>query len=121
MFLGSTDEGEGTEVVDTETGESKPKEIPCCYVCQATTMADGSDPLNGSDLKQCSRCRTTHFCSDECFKEGWPGHKTECRAIRKLAAKKDWAQEELKPGQLLDCAFAGGGMKGVLSNIFAFI
>ena len=42
----------------------------------------------GSDLKNCSACRTVAYCNSECQKLHWKIHKKACRKGSKVAGKK---------------------------------
>ena len=42
---------------------------PVCYVCAHT-----------EDIKCCSKCKLTAYCSRRCQKRDWPRHKGECQA-----------------------------------------
>ena len=39
-------------------------------------------------MNKCSRCRSVHFCDEECFRAGWKTHKKECKALAAAAATK---------------------------------
>ncbi|KAJ7080303.1 hypothetical protein C8R44DRAFT_895409 [Mycena epipterygia] len=45
--------------------------VKCCAICLAMDC----------ELSQCSRCKTTMYCSRKCQKEHWPTHKTSCQKI----------------------------------------
>ena len=37
-----------------------------------------------NSLQKCSRCRLARYCSRECQKEDYAGHKEDCKTISKL-------------------------------------
>ena len=41
-----------------------------CFVCSKPTM------------KRCSGCQCACFCSAECLKIGWGGHKKMCKLVK---------------------------------------
>ena len=43
-------------------------------------------PEKGVELKKCSRCRVTHYCSVNCQKEDWAFHRFACAVVAKRAA-----------------------------------
>jgi hypothetical protein len=47
---------------------------PCCALCGKTK----SELAAGEKLRSCSGCGTARYCSGECQKTAWPGHKKEC-------------------------------------------
>jgi hypothetical protein len=59
------------EVV-VKKGRSKRKEGEC-ENC-------GRKPSNGKILLTCARCKSTRYCSQECQKVDWKGHKKNCKA-----------------------------------------
>ena len=47
---------------------------PCCALCGKTK----SELAAGEKLRSCSGCGAARYCSGECQKTAWPGHKKEC-------------------------------------------
>ncbi|RDX56694.1 hypothetical protein K466DRAFT_481374 [Polyporus arcularius HHB13444] len=47
-----------------------------CACCERDETAN--DPGN---LKKCSQCKLTRYCSNECQKKDWPRHKVTCNKI----------------------------------------
>jgi hypothetical protein len=47
---------------------------PCCAFCGKTK----SELAAGEKLRSCSGCGAARYCSGECQKTAWPGHKKEC-------------------------------------------
>ena len=47
---------------------------PCCALCGKTK----SELAAGEKLRSCSGCGVARYCSGECQKTAWPGHKKEC-------------------------------------------
>ena len=43
-------------------------------------------PEKGVELKKCSRCRVTHYCSVNCQKDDWAFHRFACGVVAKRAA-----------------------------------
>ena len=43
-------------------------------------------PEKGVELKKCSRCRVTHYCSVNCQKDDWAFHRFACWVVVKRAA-----------------------------------
>ncbi|XP_054892310.1 histone-lysine N-methyltransferase SMYD3 [Poeciliopsis prolifica] len=35
-------------------------------------------------LLRCSQCKTARYCNAACQKQAWPGHKRECKCLRRL-------------------------------------
>ena len=60
--------------------------LPCCAVCGKTE----SELAAGEKLRKCGGCGVVRYCSGECQKTAWPGHKEECtgRLIRTKSEKK---------------------------------
>jgi hypothetical protein len=48
--------------------------LPCCALCGKTK----SELAAGEKLRSCSGCGAARYCSSECQKTAWPGHKKEC-------------------------------------------
>ncbi len=48
------------------------------------------------DLKTCSRCHLMKYCSVQCQREDFPGHKKDCRNIKKLTDRVERLAEELR-------------------------
>jgi splicing suppressor protein 51 len=46
---------------------------PTCAACNKTAEA-----ANVTALKQCAKCKTTHYCSRDCQKADWKVHKKIC-------------------------------------------
>ena len=46
----------------------------CCALCGKTK----SELAAGEKLRSCSGCGAARYCSGECQKTAWPGHKKEC-------------------------------------------
>ena len=42
----------------------------------------GASGCNRSGTKRCTGCYLIYFCSDPCFKETWPAHKSKCKETR---------------------------------------
>ncbi|XP_060080993.1 uncharacterized protein LOC132560337 [Ylistrum balloti] len=42
-----------------------------CVVCSKT----------GNDVKTCSRCKQTNYCSRSCQRQDWPKHKQACKVV----------------------------------------
>jgi hypothetical protein len=59
---------------------------PCCALCGKTK----SELAAGEKLRSCSGCGAARYCSGECQKTAWPGHKKECsgRLVRTKSAEK---------------------------------
>lgn len=49
-----------------------------CYNCNKVTK----------DIKACSGCKVTYYCSRECQKKDWSMHKRECKVGRFFSPKK---------------------------------
>lgn len=56
----------------TEEHLSHVDEITKCAFCRS---------VGKNELKQCSRCKTTRYCSVECQKQHWKTHKTVCQKL----------------------------------------
>ena len=50
-----------------------------CLFCGATSVPDGRK------LKLCAGCRAVHFCSVDCQRAAWPGHRQACQAAQAAA------------------------------------
>ena len=62
----------------------------------------------------CMGCKTVYFCGKACQKEAWPGHKKECRRIKREKARRvdeaeaafaaeeaiaaDWGRDDIPKG-----------------------
>jgi hypothetical protein len=57
-----------------------------CALCSKTE----SDLAAGEKLRKCGGCGVVRYCSGECQKTAWPGHKKECsgRLIRTKSEEK---------------------------------
>ncbi|KAL2193294.1 mynd domain-containing protein, partial [Corynascus similis CBS 632.67] len=42
-------------------------------------QAAAASPISSNNLRLCSRCRATRYCSQECQRACWPSHKRQCR------------------------------------------
>ncbi|KAK4245957.1 plasmid p 4b orf-3 family protein [Corynascus novoguineensis] len=42
-------------------------------------QAAADSPISSNNLRLCSRCRATRYCSQECQRACWPSHKRRCR------------------------------------------
>ena len=40
-------------------------------------------PQKGEDLKRCSRCQFTHYCSEQCQRKDWDFHRFACSVVAK--------------------------------------
>ena len=40
-------------------------------------------PKKGEDLKRCSRCQFTHYCSEQCQRKDWDFHRFACSVVAK--------------------------------------
>ena len=49
----------------------------CCALCGKTK----SELAAGEKLRSCSGCGAARYCSGECQKTAWPGHKKECKRL----------------------------------------
>ncbi|KAG4429458.1 hypothetical protein IFR05_015058 [Cadophora sp. M221] len=56
----------------TSSESSEEPEPPTCATCQKPQTE------LPAPLKHCAKCKTTHYCSRECQKEGWKAHKRIC-------------------------------------------
>ena len=56
-------------------GRKIPPDVVACEACAAV-----AEP-RGAKFMQCSRCRTTRYCSKECQKAHWTTHKKYCKII----------------------------------------
>ena len=65
-------------------GQSKPLSL-CCQHCSAI---DG--------LHTCKGCKVVRYCSKDHQELDWRGHKKDCKAIRKAAAKVDKEEHTLR-------------------------
>ena len=55
----------------------------CCALCGKTK----SELAAGEKLRSCSGCGVARYCSSECQKTAWPGHKKECSGPFSTAAE----------------------------------
>ena len=84
----------GSEVVfDVETGAVFEVHVPK----EESTTSDGTTEkctgegpcsLCGKNTKKICACKNKRWCSVACQKTGWPGHKVECKRIRRKDGKK---------------------------------
>ena len=63
--------------VKEKTQEQIDAENLQCAKCGKT------DSEAGKELKRCAKCQETRYCSRECQKANWKGHKQVCAAFRK--------------------------------------
>lgn len=47
---------------------------PACTCMRGASEAE----LSGAQLKRCSRCRTSRYCSQGCQRANWPAHRRAC-------------------------------------------
>ena len=40
-------------------------------------------PKKGEDLKRCSRCQFTRYCSEQCQRKDWDFHRFACSVVAK--------------------------------------
>ena len=56
-------------------------EVNTCSNCKR-------QPQAGVELKRCSRCQITKYCSVDCQKKDWDFHRFACSVVAKSAMKK---------------------------------
>lgn len=49
------------------------------------------------NLKKCSQCQTTQYCSKECQNADWPKHKRVCNKLKEAKKNKALEQSSLSP------------------------
>mmetsp|Transcript_23824 Transcript_23824/g.52490 ORF Transcript_23824/g.52490 Transcript_23824/m.52490 type:complete len:227 (+) Transcript_23824:21-701(+) len=59
----------------------------------------------------CSRCKLAAYCSAECQRAAWRGHKPLCEA--QVAAKVDWVARQAALSEVQNCALALEPIPGV--------
>ncbi|KAI9063571.1 SET domain-containing protein [Trametes sanguinea] len=59
-------------------------------------------PAPEAGLKRCPKCKTVHYCNQECQNKDWAWHKHECNALQKWAASAP-SQEVSVPGDAVRC------------------
>ena len=58
-------------------------------ISEINTCSNGkSQPQAGVELKRCSRCQITKYCSVDCQKKDWDFHRFACSVVAKSATKK---------------------------------
>ena len=67
----------------------------CCALCGKTK----SELAAGEKLRSCSGCGAARYCSSECQKAAWPGHKKECSGVAGAGASAVSLAEEGGEGQ----------------------
>lgn len=50
--------------------------------CAVAAAVDGDEAEGGEMFKRCSQCRAVSYCSRECQKADWKGHRKACMASR---------------------------------------
>ena len=64
-----------------EASSDNPKaQLEQCTNCHALENAD-------QQLKPCTKCQTTLYCSRDCQKAGWKYHKKECPSLAQIYAQ----------------------------------
>ena len=59
-------------------------------VCGISVCANYKrQPKKGEELKRCSRCQITHYCSVDCKKKDWDFHRFACLVVAKRSATKE--------------------------------
>ena len=69
-----------------ESGSIRPSEAVEGAMSNGSSTAPSCDECGarGVALRQCSGCRTAHYCSRLCQSQAWPKHKKRCKkSIRK--------------------------------------
>ena len=65
--------------IDSDDSED---EVDCvCSNCKRP-------PKKGEELKRCSRCHLTHYCSVQCQKKDWDFHRFACSVVAKKVDSK---------------------------------
>ena len=70
-----------TEDIDSDDNSFEFTEINNCSNCKR-------QPQKGVELKRCSRCHITKYCSVECQRKDWDFHRFACSVVAKSATKK---------------------------------
>ena len=70
-------------------------EISVMVRTRHTMVARCSGCILSTGSLTCSRCHTVRYCSQQCQKNGWKGHKKTCNKIRKLAEEAVSASEAI--------------------------
>ena len=65
----------------------------------------------GDGLLYCARCGTVAYCSTECQRISWPGHREACKRNRKKKKKKKKNKKKEK-----SAADEGGGKSSQLAK-----
>ena len=67
--------------IDSDDNSFEFPDINVCSNCKR-------QPQKGVELKRCSRCQITKYCSIDCQKKDWDFHRFACSVVAKSAAKK---------------------------------
>ncbi|KAJ7624848.1 hypothetical protein FB45DRAFT_924359 [Roridomyces roridus] len=59
-------------------GPTKTEIRETARILQQVCSSCGETPSSGEQLKMCSGCRTTQYCSKKCQASDWPSHKPTC-------------------------------------------
>ena len=65
--------------------------VKACAVCSKTVAS------TGAELKSCALCRGVRYCSSECQKSDWSGHKLTCSGRKEGATKHPQGKRNKKP------------------------
>ena len=64
--------------IDSDDSEDNDNEVDCvCSNCK-------HPPKEGGELKRCSRCHITRYCSVQCQKKDWDFHRFACSVVAKV-------------------------------------
>ena len=61
---------------DNDVGVSSASVYSVCSNCK-------QPPKKGEDLKRCSRCQFTRYCSEQCQRKDWDFHRFACSVVAK--------------------------------------
>lgn len=82
-------EGSTNETEAVESGPKKPSTLRCSY-CDKPE----SEIVKPAKLRRCTICCMALYCSSECQKAAWKGHKRVCRPPPEVPTTGEKAQEE---------------------------
>ncbi|KZO93300.1 SET domain-containing protein [Calocera viscosa TUFC12733] len=68
-----------------------------CASCLLNPQSSLSPEYQVTQLRRCTGCLAVSYCSSECQKYDWKGHKEECRALKALRSHGD--QDPGMPGE----------------------
>lgn len=78
--------------------------LQCEPICTAVSLANRhkycSNCLMEREVSRCGQCRVPYYCSKECQREDWKGHKMECAGLKGLGERQGQGEGKIDVGAI---------------------